>query len=224
MQTNESIAVKFGDSVTLRDPFDKTETNLEWYLNRGSNNILTIYENGVLNPDLVDTVNCLPSNDNCEALLIKNYTKKWIGMIARQSKQDKVTFNLYYFLLTGYEPPLKINCGATKLHKCEYNATTTSLYVREDESVILECSASLWKYDTYDSPVELHINDCEDQPDTKVSHGSREGVFIFKIISRCSRSFSKTDKSFSCTMKYKKSQQNLFVIDELDASVEIDVY
>ena len=99
---------------------------------------MTIYENGKLNAEIdKDNVQCLPSSDNCEALVIKNFTKKWIGQVLRQSKKDKLSINFYQFLLTGYEAPLKIKCASDKMHACHYNETKNTLYVREDKQVIL---------------------------------------------------------------------------------------
>ena len=138
-QTNESIAVKFGDSITLRDPIATDETNEEWYLSRGGK-VLTIYENGKLNPSNdvdMNNVKCLPTIDNCEALMITNFTKKWIGQVLRQSKKDKLSIVTYHFLLTGYEPPLRVICPSDKQYACQYNATTNSVSVRENKVVSL---------------------------------------------------------------------------------------
>ena len=86
----------------------------------------------------------------------------------------------------------------------------------------LDCSALLWKYVDYDSPVEIHVNDCEDEPDIKTLQGTREGFKQYQITSRCKKTFSKTDKSFTCVMKYSKIERGSFILDQLDVKLEIE--
>jgi hypothetical protein len=87
----------------------------------------------------------------------------------------------------------------------------------------LDCSALLWKYSDYDSPVEIHVKDCEDEPDIKTLQGTREGFKLFEITSRCKKSFSKTDSSFSCIMKYANIERsNSFILDQIDVKLAVE--
>ena len=123
--------------MTLNGSLRPTEINNKWFLNHNMTQ-LTIYEknNFKTNEILENNVNCLQTTGNCDTLIITNFSKLWIGEVIKQSQENN-SINIHVFVLTGYEPPLRVICPSDKQYACQYNATTNSVSVRENKIVSL---------------------------------------------------------------------------------------
>ena len=211
----EYVLKKLGESFTLRDPKNKNKNDceIEWSIKLDDDTIYEIYKNGKLNKSYSNYVKCSPGEDNCEALLIEDFSKNMIGEISKICSNQTYE-DIYSFFLVGYEKPLIIKCESTNDTNCHLNNTSQLLHVREEQSINLECSFS------YLSPhpvqFELHMSGCEDDEDKDDEINLDKSYFEYFISTTCKRSFSRTEKDFSC---YISGKNNLN--DAYDVGLEV---
>jgi hypothetical protein len=73
------------------------------------------------------------SKENCQTLRIKNFTKELVGAYSKGNEK--------WTDIAGYEAPLSFKCNSNNKNKCEYNSSTKTLTVKEDQPVNIECSS-----------------------------------------------------------------------------------
>ena len=211
--------MKFGKELILKEPLNNNETDIFWILFLGNVDTVEISKSGIVsrnnrNDKLNNTIKCFPSETSCETLLITSLNKDFIGTYYRYMQT--------FYEISGYETPFEISCISTKHNRCFYNATINSIYVRENEPTSLTCSVVLWKYSSFDTPVQVHINGCNDSTEERRSLEKKFGLYQFMIKRTCTKIFSVFDKTFSCSLKYSTSARNFAIIENFDVNLDIE--
>jgi hypothetical protein len=107
------------------------------------------------------------------------------------------------------------------MNHCKYDSNRNSLYVRENEIVVIDCSVRLWKHGSvFNTPVEVIISDCTHSIKENVLMSKNLDLHEFEIKTKCLKKFfNKSDEKFSCFLKYNYSGET---IEKFEVNLEIE--
>ena len=137
----------------------------------------------------------MPFGEYCDSLFIKKVTKDLIGTYINNNKRINII---------GYESPICLTFTHTYENKVKYNSKTKSLYVRENETVEMNCNAHVWANECLNKSFRTNINNINTLEDN--SNVSRECVKDScknmnktEVSNKFIKKFSRTEKKLNCS-------------------------
>lgn len=230
-----TIIAKLNEQVTFNQlAYLFREKADKWLFGDTNSGATFIYENGELKDKT--RFQCRSITDRCDSMIIMSVSKRELGQYARSGwalDGLRNTFTSYY--LSAYEAPFNVKCQSAT-NNCRFNQTSNVLTVRENDQVVITCSANFWKSETtYGIPAEIFYRSTSSEEcssnESKLVQNTTEAIGSQRVQSLylkkdCSRSFTgvETGNSYTCGMRYINTLDTSRN-DEIDKlTMKIDVH
>lgn len=238
---NITIITKLNDQTILQQAFNNDKVD-RWIMSDSDSQTdrppKVLYD---LEKRLQDNqrYQCKPSLDACNNLQIIRTTQNELGQYVRSGLTSDIRPTYANYFLSAYEGPLNVKCYSDS-NTCRFNQSINVLTVKENEPIVLTCSASLWRSGSYGIPGEIYYrsstmdectqnenkflnNDYISTTNSQVSTSKSQNVQLKKD---CARTFRREDNqmSYICGIRYAQTPEVISTNDIDRLNIKLDVH